>query len=212
MVTSNRADRWRRYWDKQADNYDQAMRTWDRLLFGDSRAWVCSQATGRVLEVAIGTGLNLGHYPDQLTVTGIDFSEPMLAIARDRASALGRHVELRHGNAHAMPFDDNSFDTVICTFALCAIPDMHAAIAEMRRVLRSGGQLLLADHVASSWWLLRGGQRLLEVITVPLGGEHFLRRPLIEVQAAGLAIERAQRFKFGLVERVVARKHGATAN
>jgi ubiquinone/menaquinone biosynthesis C-methylase UbiE len=199
-----KAERWQRYWDKQAPAYDKAMGFWDRKLFGDSRQWACAQASGEVLEVAVGTGLNLPFYPDQATVTGLDISEEMLALARARK--VDRPPTLRQGTAHDLPFDDASFDTAVCTFALCAIPDPDKAIDEMVRVLRPGGRLILVDHVASSSRLTRGFQWLLERITIPMGGEHFRRRPLRHVQALGLEIDQRERFKLGIVERLVARK------
>ncbi|MGH3432590.1 MAG: methyltransferase domain-containing protein [Thermocrispum sp.] len=205
------AARWQRYWDKKSRGYDREMRFWERLLFGDSREWACSGATGEVLEVAVGTGLNLAHYPDGATLTGIDLSELMLAIARDRAGELGREVDLRLGNAHELPFDDAAFDTVVCTFGLCAIPDLDAAVAEMIRVLRPGGRLILVDHIVSPSRVGRGVQRVIEAITIPLGGEHLRRRPLTHLRRTELEIEEVERFKAGLVERVVARKRAVAA-
>ncbi|WP_255605299.1 class I SAM-dependent methyltransferase [Mycolicibacterium xanthum] len=181
------------------------MALFDRHLFGDSRMWACGRATGEVLEVAVGTGLNLEAYPPSVTLTGIDWSDAMLDIARRRAAELGREVTLRQADAHKLPFDEASFDTVVCTFGLCAIPDHTKAIGEMVRVLRPGGKLILVDHIESSSRLARGAQRFLEVFTVPLGGEHFLRRPSVHVRAAGFDVEQAERFKLGLVERLVAR-------
>jgi ubiquinone/menaquinone biosynthesis C-methylase UbiE len=202
---ANRA-RWRAAWDKQAPAYDRQMRFFDRKLFKDSRDWICSQATGDVLEVAIGTGLNLEHYPADVRLTGIELSPGMLKLARDRAVELSREVDLREGDAHQLDFADASFDTVVCTFSLCAIPDHRQAVAEMHRVLRPGGLLLLADHVASPYVIGRAIQRLAEVVTVRMGGEHFRRRPLEVVQAEGLTIEQRERFGMGLVERLAARK------
>jgi ubiquinone/menaquinone biosynthesis C-methylase UbiE len=95
---------------------------------------------------------------------------------------------------------------VVCTLSLCAIPDQRRAIAEMRRVLRPGGRLLLLDHVAAGPWLGRAIQWLLERVTVPLGGEHLRRRPLHQVQVEGFQVERVERFKLGIVERLAARK------
>jgi ubiquinone/menaquinone biosynthesis C-methylase UbiE len=201
-------DRWRRYWDKQSASYDKSMRFLDRVLFADSRIWVCSQATGDTLEVAIGTGLNLPLYAGQLRLTGIDLSPAMLQLARDRAGQLRRDVDLREADACELPFPGASFDTVVCTFSLCAIPDERQAIAEMNRVLRPGGHLLLADHVAAAAWPVRAIQRAMELVTVPLGGEHFLRRPLEQVRAEGFQIERQERFKLGITERLAARKPG----
>ncbi|WIX90014.1 class I SAM-dependent methyltransferase [Amycolatopsis sp. DG1A-15b] len=201
-----KAERWRRYWDRKSTTYDAEMGCWDRRLFGDSRAWACGQAAGEVLEVAIGTGLNLPCYPAEVTLTGVDLSEGMLAIARDRARRLGHPVTLRAGDAEALPFAEASFDTVLCTFGLCAIPDPAAAVGEMVRVLRPGGRLILVDHVASSSRIVRGLQRLVELASVPLAGEHFRRRPLKLVEALGLPVQRRERFKLGLVERLVAGK------
>ena len=199
-------ERWRRYWDKQAASYDRQMTFFDRTLFGDSRSWACGQATGEVLEVAIGTGLNLPLYPADVRLSGIDLSAAMLEIARTRARGLRRTVDLREADAHALPFPDASFDTVLATFSLCAIPDHAQAAREMHRVLRPGGLLILADHVAGAALPTRMVQRLIETVSVPLGGEHFLRRPLHQVKAAGLLVERRERFKLGLVERLTARK------
>ncbi len=200
----------RRYWDRHAPNYDRQMRFFDRRLFGDTRAWVCSQATGDTLEVAIGTGLNLDLYPDEVRLTGVDFSPAMLDQARDRARKLGRPVDLQEGDAQALAFPDGWFDTVVCTFSLCGIPDDGKAIAEMRRVLRPGGLLLLGDHVAGAAWPTRAVQRLLELVTIPLGGEHFRRRPIELVRAQGFQIQRQERFKAGIVERLAARKPATT--
>jgi ubiquinone/menaquinone biosynthesis C-methylase UbiE len=130
----------------------------------------------------------------------------MLAIARTRAREAGRDVRLREADAQALPFADASFDTVVCTLSLCAIPDDRAAIAEMRRVLRPGGRLLLLDHVGSSRRVVRAVQRLLETVTVRLAGEHFTRRPLPLATEAGFVIEESGRFKAGTVERLVAVK------
>ncbi|HXV92042.1 MAG TPA: class I SAM-dependent methyltransferase [Pseudonocardia sp.] len=205
-VGDRRRARWAHHWDKTAAGYDQAMRVTERVLFRDTRAWICGQATGDVLEVAVGTGLNLPHYPAATRVTGIDASSAMLAHAERRAAGLGRDVELRLGDAEALDAPDAACDTVVCTFSLCAIPDEHRAVTEMVRVLRPGGTLLLADHVASSNVLLRGLQGLVDLASVPLAGEHFRRRPLHEVQAAGLVVTRRERFALGTVERLAATK------
>jgi ubiquinone/menaquinone biosynthesis C-methylase UbiE len=206
VQTQARTERWHRYWDKKSRSYDREMRFMERILFGDSRSWACSQANGEVLEVAVGTGLNFDAYPPEVRLTGIDLSDQMLQIARARAGELGREVELRQGDAHALPFADATFDTVVCTFGLCAIPDIDAALDEMTRVVKPGGKLILVDHVASSSRVARGVQRVLEVITVPMASEHFLRRPLANVRHRPFTIEQAERFKLGLVERVVARR------
>src|SRR5262249_41293653 len=205
----NRRQRWQRYWDKHSGSYDRQMGFFDRFVFGDSREWACSQADGEVLEVAVGTGLNLDKYPANVRLTGIDFSADMLEIGRHRGAELGRVVSLQQADAQALPFDGATFDTVVCTFGLCAIPDVDIALDEMTRVLRPGGKLILVDHVASASRVARGVQRALEVVTIPVGGEHFLRRPLLKVRELPFAVERAERFKLGIVERLIAQKQPA---
>ena len=200
-----RSERLRRYWDKQAPKYDKQVAFFERRLFGDGRQWVCSQATGDVLEVAIGTGRNLPFYPEGIRLTGTDFSPAMLELARRQADQLGRRVDLRLGDAQALELPDASFDTVVCTLSLCAIPDEWRAVAEMKRVLRPGGQLLLLDHVAGLPRWLRAIQRLLELVMRPTIGEHPLRYPL-QLQAEGFEVERRERSKLGMVEWLAVRK------
>jgi ubiquinone/menaquinone biosynthesis C-methylase UbiE len=197
--------RWQHYWNRHAHTYDREMALLDRVLFRDTRRWICAKATGHVLEVAIGTGLNIGLYAPGVDLTGIDLSPAMLAIARRRAHELGRAVDLRCGNAETLPFSDASFDTVVCTFSLCAIPDYEQALGEMVRVLRPGAMLLLADHVAATHPALRAVQKIAELVSVPVGGEHFRRRPIELVRSAGLRIEHHDRFAAGIVERLAAR-------
>jgi ubiquinone/menaquinone biosynthesis C-methylase UbiE len=203
--------RQKRVWDKTAPGYDKQIAFVEKVWFAGGREWLGRRAHGRVLEVAIGTGRNLPHYPPDATITGIELSPAMLAFARQRAADLGRDADLREGDAEHLPFDDASFDTVVCAFSLCTIPDPAAAIGEMKRVLVPGGTLLLVDHVASSWPPIHAAQWLLERITIRAAGEHFTRRQLPLVRAAGFQLTEAERLKAGSVERILARKPAAGA-
>jgi ubiquinone/menaquinone biosynthesis C-methylase UbiE len=198
--------RQRRVWDKSAPSYDKQIAFFEKIQFGGGREWLGERAHGHVLEVAIGTGLNLPHYPADTTITGVELSPAMLAVARQRAADLGRGVDLREGDAEHLPFDGASFDTVVCALSLCTIPDPAAAIGDMRRVLVPGGRLLLLDHIASTWPPIYAAQWLLERLTIRAAGEHFTRRQLPLVQAAGFEIVETERLKAGTVERIHARK------
>lgn len=193
-------------WESQAAGYDKQIRFWERIQFADGREWVCSRARGGVLEVGAGTGRNFVFYPEGITLTGIDLSPAMLAVARQRAEQLGITADLREADAEALPFHDASFDSVVSTLCLCTIPGDLAAIGEMWRVLRPGGRLLLLDHIGSNHWPIRLMQRLIETLTIRLAGEHMTRRPLPLVEAAGFTVEERQRLKAGTVERLAARK------
>lgn len=111
------------------------------------RREVVATASGRVLEVGVGSGLNFPLYGKQVEIVfGIDPSPRLLAIARRRAAAAGIHADLLLGSATAIPLADNTVDTVVMTWTLCSIPEPLVALREMRRVLKPGGRLLFVEH------------------------------------------------------------------
>jgi ubiquinone/menaquinone biosynthesis C-methylase UbiE len=215
-MTQNRSDeerdrqnaRRRRAWDKQAPKYDKQIGWFERHLFGeDNRQWVCSRADGDVLEVAVGTGLNLPFYGKNVRLTALDLSPAMLAIAKQRAEELDIAVDLREGDAHQLPFPDASFDAVVCTLSLCNIPDPLRAVGEMSRVLRPGGRLVLVDHIGSGNRIVYAAQKLIEVFSVRVDGDYMTRRPSKHVEQVGLQINERERFRLGgIVERMLATK------
>jgi ubiquinone/menaquinone biosynthesis C-methylase UbiE len=204
----NETERARRIWDKQAPRFDRVMGFWEKMLFAGGREWACSQAKGEVLEIAVGSGRNFPYYPPDVRLTAVELSPAMLDLARARAAELGREVELRLGDAQALEFPDGAFDTVVCTFSLCSIPDDRKAVAEARRVLRPGGKLILLEHVRSPSLPVRAVQRILNPLTERFEGDHLLREPLEQVRAEGLEIDQFERSKWGIVERLAARKAG----
>lgn len=205
----------RRIWDRQARGYDRRISLFERVLFEGGREWVCSQAGGQALELAVGTGRNLAHYRAEVELTGIELSPAMLEIARRRAEDLGISPDLRVGDAEALPFPNESFDCVVITLALCSIPDDRRAAREACRVLRSDGRLLMLEHVRSPARGVRLVQRLLNPLSVRFEGDHLTRDPLDYLGTEGFEIERVERSKWGIVQRIVARKadrdqpHGA---
>lgn len=202
--TQQETARLQRFWDKQASRYDRQMALAERL-FGDTRSWLCRRAAGETLEIAVGTGLNLRHYPQHVGLTGIDLSPEMLRRARGR-SDVPTELSLTTGDAQHLDFADGAFDTVVCTFSLCGVPDDREAVTEMWRVLRPGGSLLLADHVVSTALPLRIIQAAVELVTVRMAGEHYRRRPIEHVRSAGFEIAEHERFRLGMIERLVAHK------
>jgi SAM-dependent methyltransferase len=122
----------------------------ERLTLGDSREWICSRAAGSVLEVSVGTGLNLRHYPKHLHLTALDLDPQLLSVTRSRAPFLAG-VSLLQADASQLPFAASSFDTVVCTLAMCEFRDQSAVLEQMYRLLRPGGRLLLLDHAQWRW-------------------------------------------------------------
>lgn len=209
LTVANEPDKERllEIYETEAPHYDRVMGVSERILLGsDTRKWVCRRAEGTVLEVAIGTGLNLHHYRPGLRLTAIELSAPMLDIAKQRAAKIGLEADLRLGDAEQLDFDNASFDTVVCTFSLCTIPDDRRAFGEMCRVLRPGGKLILAEHVRSPVAVVRGVQHLLEPLTLRFGGDHLLREPLEHVHAEGLVVDEFERVRLGITERLAAHK------
>lgn len=203
-----RNDKRRRAWAKRAAGYDKSIGFFERRVFGRShRPWACSKASGDVLEIAVGTGLNLQHYPSDARVTGLDLSPEMLEIARQRADDLGRSVNLREGDAHDLPFADSSLDSAVCTYSLCNIPDPKTALSEMWRVLRPGGTLILVDHIRSRATAILWLQKAIEFFSRRFEGEYMTRRPADDVEELGFKIQERDRLgPTGVVERVVATK------
>ncbi len=105
-AVSEETERLKRHWEREAPTYDRRMGFFERVLFGDGREWVCSRASGEVLEVAVGTGRNFPFYPEEVQLTGIDLSPAMLEIARKRADELGLVADLREGDAQELLFPD----------------------------------------------------------------------------------------------------------
>jgi ubiquinone/menaquinone biosynthesis C-methylase UbiE/predicted ester cyclase len=202
----NETDRVRRIFDEQAPKYDKSMARFERLLFSGNREWACSRAQGDVLEIAAGTARNLPFYPKGVRVTGVELSPEMAALGRKRAEELGRPIDLRVGDAESLEFPDESFDTVVCAYGLCTIPDDAGAVREAKRVLRPGGRIVLAEHVRSPNPVVRTIQRVLDPLADRFGGDHLLREPLDHLKAEGFAVDEVRRQKAGWVELVAAHK------
>lgn len=158
-----------------------------------ARRLVVPAATGRVLEVGVGTGLNFDLYAGVESLAGVDPDPHMLARARPRAAALPFPATLHQAGAERMPFADAAFDTAVLTFTLCTIPDPEAALAEMRRVVRPGGRLLFAEHTRSIQPLVGGVQDGLTPLWRRVGGGCHLNRRAVElVAAAGFRVQQSE--------------------
>jgi SAM-dependent methyltransferase len=205
-MAGSTSDRIRAYYDRTAREYDASIRTLERILLADGRAWAASQARGEVLELGVGTGRNLAYYPRGIRLVGVDVSQVMLAVARERAHELQVDIDLRQADAESLPFDTASFDTVVSTLALCSMSVDRLAIQELARVLRPDGCAVLVEHVRSPLWPVRFIELVLDPLTVRFQEDHLLRDPLDHLPSAGFDIQFCERSKLGIMERLIARK------
>lgn len=158
------------------------------------RRRVIPAAAGRVLEIGIGSGLNLPFYGARVErVIGLDPSAKLLSMARNAAGKISLPVETIENSAETIPLYNRSVDTVVTTWMLCSIPDAHRALAEMRRVLKPGGRLLFVEHGLAPEAGVRRWQDRLTPVWRRIGGGCHLNRAIGDlIEGAGFRIERLE--------------------
>ncbi len=138
----------------------------------------------RILEVGVGTGINLGLYPKDCKVTGIDLSENMLEKAHDRvAEKAMRNVRLLQMDATRLSFDDAAFDIVYAPYLISVVPDPVAVAREMKRVCRPGGRIIVLNHFRSPNRIMSWAERLISPLTIHIGFKSDLDLPGFLAQA-----------------------------
>ncbi len=192
----------RRY-ERLASIYDLYDAPMEAMGGARRRRRLLSRARGNVLEVGVGTGRNLEHYPAAVSLTGIDVSERMLERARRRATDLGVRVRLERADVQALPYPDETFDTVTAACVFCSVADPVRGLQEVLRVVKPDGQVLLLEHVRPTnpvgGWLAD----LVSPLTRRLIGPALNRRTEENVVAAGLEPTAVRRD--GIWREIVAR-------
>jgi ubiquinone/menaquinone biosynthesis C-methylase UbiE len=158
------------------------------------RAELVSRATGSVLEIGIGSGLNLPFYSPAVTrLSGVDPSAELLAMTRSKLDRVSFPVDLLCQPAEQLPFDRGSIDTVVTTWVLCSIPDPLVALREVKRVLKPGGQFLFVEHGASPDPGVQKWQHRINPIWKRISGGCQLDRRIAElIRSAGFDIAQLQ--------------------
>jgi ubiquinone/menaquinone biosynthesis C-methylase UbiE len=168
--------------------YDLAGRRVERSELGERRHALVAELEGDVLEIGAGTGLNLQHYERASRVVAVEPDPSMAGRLRKRAPEAAVPVEVVAGTAESLPFEDESFETVVVTFVLCSVEDPPAALAEVRRVLAPGGRLVLLEHVRGEGRLARWQDRLTPLHRKVAGNCNLNRRTRDEVAGAGFDV------------------------
>lgn len=175
-----------RVYDRVARFYDIYDAPMDWLGGRARRRRVLARAAGRVLEVGIGTGRNAEHYPPDAVVVGVDLSSQMLRRARVRTGPPSVVRGLARGDVQRLPFADGTFDTVTATCVFCSVDDPVEGLREVRRVVATGGQVLLLEHVRPRGAVLGRLADIVSPLTRRLVGPSINRRTEENVVAAGL--------------------------
>lgn len=192
--------------DALAAEYDR--RTWfnEHILgLARLRKRLLAQATGKILEVACGTGHNFPHYPPDCEITAVDLSPQMLDVAREKARGRRLTVRLEPMDAEQLDFADASFDTVVSALSTCTFPEPLQALREMARVCRPGGVILLLEHGHSSVpWLARYQDEHEYAHYRAHAGCRWTQEPLDLVHAASLRVLSSQQSILGMFHLIVA--------
>lgn len=174
----------------------------NQLVTGRYRRRQFSQADGRVLDVACGTGTNFQCLPESVELVGIDISEAMLSRADAEIDRLGLCGTVEQMDAQALDYDADSFDTVISSFSTCTFPNPVAALKEMRRVCKPDGQILLVEHGRSDVDFLARYQEWRADAHYEKSGCRLTHEPLEVVGKAGLNVDSAETWQLDRITTI----------
>ncbi|WP_336001240.1 class I SAM-dependent methyltransferase [Halorientalis halophila] len=177
----------------------------DRLFAGRYRGRQFAGASGRVLDVACGTGPNFRYLTDASEIVGVDLSAAMLAQARAELDRLDRSGRVQRMDAQRLAFPDDAFDTVVSSFSTCTFPDPVAAVREMARVCDPDGRLLLLEHGQSDAAPLAKLLDWRAPAHYEKSGCRLTQEPLAHVREADLSVERSETALFGVLTAIEAR-------
>lgn len=196
--TRSRYQRISRFYDLMETMAEKRYHPWREQLWAKVNG-------ASVLEVGVGTGKNLPYYPTEAHVTGIDLTPGMLEHARRKAHETGfnSRVNLQLGDAQALDFPDNLFDTALATFVFCSVPNPVLGLREMKRVVRPGGKVLLLEHMRSPNSMLGFLMDTINPLVVRMMGANINRRTVENVQAAGLEIEQVEGLGMGGIFKMI---------
>ncbi|MFE4524269.1 class I SAM-dependent methyltransferase [Cytobacillus firmus] len=163
----------------------------DKMIKDEWRNSLLANVRGDILEVGIGTGINLTYYPKDInSLTGVDFSEGMLNLARKKKKKLqvDFKVNLMNADIQVLPFPDNTFDSIVSTCVFCSVPDPVKGLKELKRVCKPEGEIFMIEHMRSSSPLAGVLMDALNPLTVRLWGANINRDTLHNIDLSGLVI------------------------
>jgi ubiquinone/menaquinone biosynthesis C-methylase UbiE len=189
--------------------YERISAESERRGTADHRDRALAGLSGRVLEVGAGNGMNFRHYPDTVTeVVAVEPEDTLRSLAESAADSAPVPVTVVAGHGDALPFEEASFDAAVVSLVLCSVPDPGHFLAEVRRVLKPGGQLRFFEHVRSSRAPLGVFQDVITPVWSAIGGGcHLNRDSLTAIKAAGFKIDESDRFTYAPLKFVPPHAH-----
>ena len=189
--------------------YERISEESDRRGTAEHRARALTGLKGRVIEVGAGNGRNFAHYPAAVTeVVAVEPEDRLRALAERAARYTPVPVRVGAGHADDLPVEDASFDAAVASLVLCSVPSLERALAELRRVLRPGGELRFFEHVRSANPLVGAFQDLITPLwSVGAAGCHLNRDTAAAIRGAGFAIEELDRFAYAPLAMVPKQAH-----
>ncbi len=206
MMRDKTTEAAKRRYNRIAPVYDLMEILVERSRYGKWRELLWSKLEGtKILEVGVGTGKNFPYYPLKADITTIDFSEKMLSRAREKAEKQRVEVNLKYMDVQHLEFEDDTFDSVVASFVFCSVPDPIRGLAEVKRVCKPEGKVLLLEHVLSTNRILALLMNLANPIVVRTMGPNINRRTEENVVNSGLKVERVTDLTAGIFKLIEAR-------
>ena len=189
-------------WDRAAANFDlMSGHGPERRWAPAKRAFFSRMGSGRILFLAVGTGLDIRFFPKGRSLVGIDISQAMLDKAKPRVDAYEGSMEVRQMDVHDMPFGEGSFDQVFTSCTFCSVPDPVRGLEALRRVLVPGGELHMFEHTGSRYYPFRLMMNLMTPLSRQVGPE-MNRDTVSNVQAAGFTMREVNHLYLDVVKTI----------
>jgi len=192
-------------WNRAARNFDLMASKGAEWRWARHKRALFSRMDGKVLFLALGTGLDIAAFPPGQTITAIDISPRMLELARPRVQAYPGSLTAHLMDVHDMSFEDDTFDQIFTSCTFCSVPDPVAGLRALRRVLKFGGELMMFEHTGSRWFPFNVMMHLMSVLSTKIGPA-MNRDTVANVAAAGFDIVEVDNLFLDVVKTIRAVK------